>query len=327
MKFVITQKALAEGWDCPSAYVLVGLASLQSSTAVEQVLGRILRQPDAVHRDAPALNQSYAFVHSRDFARTAEELRDRLVSGAGFDRKEVKDFVVAARTEQARFDLKGPGRIVMTPVEVPLAASPDLKAAPKELRDKLSWDPKRQTLTLDAPLSEDETAVLLAAVAEPARAAIAQAAHVSRTTAIEFFQTPAELGLRLQVPQLALRVQGELQLFDDPEALDYPWDLSVYDAAPTHDDLSALGQAGRVEGGELDIDEAGKVKVRFIAALQRDLGLSYQPEHWNPVRLAAWLCRNLPERRSPTPASRRSSRPGCARCWSGRGSTWPAPTR
>jgi type III restriction enzyme len=32
VRFIITQKALAEGWDCPSAYVLVSMASLSSST-------------------------------------------------------------------------------------------------------------------------------------------------------------------------------------------------------------------------------------------------------------------------------------------------------
>jgi type III restriction enzyme len=96
---------------------------------------------------------------------------------------------------------------------------------------------------------------------------------------------------------MALRVQGELTLFDDPEVLDYPWDLSIYDAAPTADDLSALGAALKAsEGGEIDIDEAtGKVVSRFIPDLQRDLGLAYRPEHWNEVKLAAWLCRNLPE--------------------------------
>ena len=29
--------------------------------------------------------------------------------------------------------------------------------------------------------------------------------------------------------------------------------------------------------------------------LQRDLGLAYQPENWNELRLATWFCRNLPE--------------------------------
>jgi len=42
-KYIITQKALAEGWDCAFAYVLVSLAGVKSSTAVEQLLGRILR--------------------------------------------------------------------------------------------------------------------------------------------------------------------------------------------------------------------------------------------------------------------------------------------
>jgi hypothetical protein len=34
---------------------------------------------------------------------------------------------------------------------------------------------------------------------------------------------------------------------------------------------------------------------RFLPELQRDLGLVYQPENWDAVRLATWLCRNLPE--------------------------------
>jgi len=127
-------------------------------------------------------------------------------------------------------------------------------------------------------------------------AAIAEAAEVSRTTAIEFFQTPAELGERFRVPQLALRVQGELALFDDPEVLEYPWDVSPYDAIPTADDVAALGAGLKVsEGGEIDIDEGGHMVSRFLPELQRDLGLVYQPENWDEVRIATWLCRNRPE--------------------------------
>ena len=299
VKFVITQKALAEGWDCPFAYILVSMASLSSATAVEQLLGRVLRQPDAAHRQAKALNQSYAFVVSRNFAETAGALRDRLVAGAGFERREVTEFVTAAKAEQARLDLEGhAGRVVVRPVAITLSEKPDLKSVPKPVRDKVSWDGKLNTLTISTPLTEDEAEVLKASVtSETAAAAIVEAAEVSRTTAIEFFQTPAESGVRFRVPQLALRVPGELQLFDDPEALEYPWDLSPYDAAPTADDLTALGAALKVsEGGEIDVDGAtGKVVSRFLPELQRDLGLIYQPEHWDEVRLATWLCRNLPE--------------------------------
>ena len=298
VKFVITQKALAEGWDCPFAYILVSMASLSSATAVEQLLGRVLRQPGASHRQAKALNQSYAFVVSRNFAETAGALRDRLVAGAGFERREVTEFVTAAKAEQARLDLEGhAGRVVVRPVAITLSEKPDLKSVPKPVRDKVSWDGKLNTLTISTPLTEDEAEVLKASVtSETAAAAIVEAAEVSRTTAIEFFQTPAESGERLRVPQLALRVQGELALFDDPEVLEYPWDLMPYDAAPTADELTVLGAALKVsEGGVIDIDAGGHVVSRFLPELQRDLGLVYQPENWDEVRIVTWLCRNLPE--------------------------------
>jgi type III restriction enzyme len=296
-KYVVTQKALAEGWDCPSAYVLVSMADLHSATSVEQLLGRVLRQPQAQQRATPALNQSYAFVASRDFGSTASALRDRLVEGAGFERREVGDFVSALKPDQGRLDITSrPGRVVVTPILVALSETPDLNSIPKPIREKLDWDKKANTLTIKTPLGDDEAEFVQASVAsDGARELIAHAVRVSRES-VEFFQTPAELGERLAVPQMALRVQGELQLFDDPEVLDYPWSLSEYDATPTRTELDSLAANRVTEGGEIDIDdESGKVTTRFIADLQRDLGLSYRPEHWDETRVATWLTRNLPD--------------------------------
>jgi type III restriction enzyme len=297
VRYILTQKALAEGWDCPSAYVLVSMADLHSATAVEQLLGRVLRQPQAEERATAALNQSYAFVASRDFGSTATALRDRLVEGAGFERREVGDFVSALKPDQGRLDLTShAGRVVVSPVAVVLSETPDLKSIPKPVREKLEWDKRASTLTIKTPLGDDEAEVVKASVAsDGARDAIAEAVRVSRAS-IEFFQTPAELGERLAVPQMALRVQGELQLFDDPEVLDYPWSLSEYDATPTRTELDSLAASRVTEGGEIDVDEeSGKVTTRFIADLQRDLGLSYRPEHWDETRLATWVTRNLPD--------------------------------
>lgn len=307
VKFVLTQKALAEGWDCPFAYVLVGLSSQQSGTAVEQLLGRVLRQPGAKARESAPLNQSYAFVRSGDFARIANELRDGLVRGAGFDRKDVSQFVVAQKSDQDDLDFGGRGKLIFTPVATVLNEKPRMGGLSTDVKNKLEWSSADKTLTITAPLTKSEAAEVQEAVKDPAtRVVIAQAAEASRTTAIEFFRTPAELGERLRVPQLALWQQSELQLFDDPEALDYPWELSGYAAAPTAGDIRALGAASKVtEGGEIDIGNDGKIKVNFLPGLQRDLGLSYQPEHWNETRLAAWLCRNLPEP-SVTHASKRA---------------------
>ena len=307
VKYVITQKALAEGWDCPFAYILVSMASLSSATAVEQLLGRVLRQPGASRRQAKVLNQSYAFVVSRNFAETAGALRDRLVAGAGFDRKAAASFVAAAQAEQGRLDLEG-SRAIFTPVPIHLSEKPNLKAVPKEVQKKISWDSKSNCLTISAPLTADEAEELKGAVATAeAAAVIVQAAETSRTTALEFFQTPAELGQRLRVPQLAVRVQGELALFDDPEMLECPWTLSPYEAAPTAQQIDALDLGMKAsEGGEIDIDsQRGQVFTRFLPQLQRDLGLLYRPENWDEVRIATWLCENLPET-SLTHASKRA---------------------
>jgi type III restriction enzyme len=294
VKFVITQKALAEGWDCPFAYILVGLSTQQSGTAVEQLLGRVLRQPDANARDTAALNQSYAFVRSTDFARVANELRDGLVS-AGFERRDANQFVAAQTSEQSRMDFGGRAKIVFNPVIVQLPEKPKLTSLPVSVREKVQWDKAGKALVIASPLSPSEAEEVAQTVADEAtRTTILQAAETSRTTAIEPFQTPAELGERLRVPQLALYQQGELQLFDDAEVLDYPWELSDYQAAPTQDDLATLGLASRVAGGgTIDVTKDGHVKVGFLPDLQRDLGLSYTPEHWDETRLAAWLCRNL----------------------------------
>ncbi|MCF6263707.1 MAG: DEAD/DEAH box helicase family protein [Xanthomonadales bacterium] len=316
VKYVITQKALAEGWDCPFAYILVSMASLRSATAVEQLLGRVLRQPGASRRTSGALNQSYAFVVSRNFADTASTLRDRLVTGAGFERREVVEFVKAAIAEQGRLDVDPyQGRIIITPVEVPLPEKPNFKGLPKSLRAKIKWDNKNQTLIINKPLADDETETLSNTVTTAAAvAAINQAAEVSRTTALEFFQTPAELGETFQVPQMELRVNGQLQLFDDPELLDYPWDLSTYAATPSIDDISRLGESMKIsEAGEIDVDaDSGRVVTRFLPDLQRDLGLVYTPENWDKIKLVAWICRNLPQ-----PESTHSQKSAFVAAWIG----------
>ena len=52
IEYVITVEALKEGWDCSFAYVFCSVASIQSATDVEQLLGRVLRMPYAKRRKA-----------------------------------------------------------------------------------------------------------------------------------------------------------------------------------------------------------------------------------------------------------------------------------
>lgn len=294
VKFVITQKALAEGWDCPFAYILVSIANVHSSTAVEQLLGRILRQPDAVHRHAPRLNQSYAFVVSSNFSETAAALKDSLVNSAGFDRKAVGDFVKPRLPQQ--HDLERYVGKNIPPIVVSLSEKPNLTSLPKAIKEKVTWQENTQTLTVHSILDDKDKEALKTLVAqETSKTIIDEVVEESRVVAFEYFKTPFERGIKLRVPQLAVYIQGELQAFDDAEMLDYPWDLARCDATLTENELSLFAASLQHRVGKIDINEQyGKVETGYIEALQRDLELVYQPEHWDTVKLATWLCRNLP---------------------------------
>lgn len=89
IRYIITVNALKEGWDCPFAYILASLANRTSTVDVEQILGRILRQPYARNHPSPLLNMSYVLTNSANFHDTIS----RIVSGlnkAGFSRKDYR---------------------------------------------------------------------------------------------------------------------------------------------------------------------------------------------------------------------------------------------
>lgn len=95
VRYVITVQALREGWDCPFAYVLCSLQKLTSATAVEQLLGRVLRMPYARQRGREALNRAYAHVCAAEFSSAAHALTDRLIGHMGFEALDVASMIAA----------------------------------------------------------------------------------------------------------------------------------------------------------------------------------------------------------------------------------------
>lgn len=89
VRFIITINALKEGWDCPFAYILASLADKSSAVDVEQILGRVLRQPYVMKHKLPLLNLSYVLTASSKFLDTL----DNIVKGlnkAGFSERDYK---------------------------------------------------------------------------------------------------------------------------------------------------------------------------------------------------------------------------------------------
>lgn len=81
VRAILTKAALAEGWDCPFAYVLCALAANGNESAMTQLVGRILRQPYAAkteYRTADGmtpLDECYVFAHRTDTAATVAAIK------------------------------------------------------------------------------------------------------------------------------------------------------------------------------------------------------------------------------------------------------------
>lgn len=88
IRYIITVSALAEGWDCAFAYVLVSVANLGAKVAVEQVIGRVIRMPQAKRKPQEELNRSYVFTSARNFNDAAEEIISGLEEN-GYSREDV----------------------------------------------------------------------------------------------------------------------------------------------------------------------------------------------------------------------------------------------
>ena len=77
IRYIITKQALQEGWDCSFAYVLTILTNPSSATGITQLVGRILRQPNAIKTKIAALDECYIFA----FRPSAKTLLDDIKKG------------------------------------------------------------------------------------------------------------------------------------------------------------------------------------------------------------------------------------------------------
>ena len=87
VRYIITINALKEGWDCPFAYILASLADKSSAVDVEQILGRVLRQPYVQKHKTFQLNISYVLTASAKFNETLQSIVEGL-KASGFSGNE-----------------------------------------------------------------------------------------------------------------------------------------------------------------------------------------------------------------------------------------------
>ena len=231
VRFIITVQALKEGWDCPFAYVLCSVQSIRSATAVEQLLGRILRMPYAKRRSNPALNKAYAHVTESDTGLAANALADRLIDGMGFDPLDLASMIapqlpLGSAGAGPLFDPPFAPTLLALTVDLPVAAA--LPAAVTEAeasgRATVTSDGERQRVRVCGSIGEALESALVAAQRGRQRQSVGQ--QIERHNAlVAAAEAPAQRGVAFApVPRLCYRpaggAQGELMLLEREAVLD-----------------------------------------------------------------------------------------------------------
>lgn len=78
VRIIITKQALQEGWDCPFAYVLCSLAASSNHKAMTQLIGRILRQPEARKTGVSSLDECHVITHHAETAEIVKAVKNGL---------------------------------------------------------------------------------------------------------------------------------------------------------------------------------------------------------------------------------------------------------
>ena len=236
INIIITKDALKEGWDCSFAYVLCSLTQQRSGTAIEQLLGRVLRMPYARERKHEELNKAYSHVVSASFGQVAQELTDDL-EAMGFNPVEAQQAIAPV------LDLKGgsTATTVAQPIlTLTLPKAPDLTNIPAGDRGKVQVEPNQEKtgfiITVQGQVDDATQEAIVETLPKRLQAEATKrlAHHNVRAAAVR--ETPAQKQIAFEVPRLmfiqgklALEVSTDLFLDMNGWAInDYPADLSTF---------------------------------------------------------------------------------------------------
>ena len=323
VKFIITVKKLGEGWDCPFAYVLCSLKETRSATAIEQIVGRILRLPHAEEKRHPDLNCAYVFSVSDSIGEVLAELRDALESN-GFTRAEAERIIIPVTQGNLPLGLQ-PQTVKLSPSEIEPEKAREQEA---KLGGKVRIDAAKGEITVVVPLDDGETAALAGCVkTADGKAKVEECVAAVRAAEIAFGgsgrtrePSPYERQIDFRVPLLCVRENGVLFEFEETALLEHPWKLSAKDASLSKKYNPLVRPAGRA--GLVDVGQKGDVETTvlergaetdFVAALHQQVMALGGLGDWTLEGLIGWLDRQIGHRDIPIGESAEFLRQSTAR--------------
>ncbi|HET9640410.1 MAG TPA: DEAD/DEAH box helicase family protein [Allosphingosinicella sp.] len=287
-RFIVTVQKLREGWDCPNAYVLCTLAPGHSGTAVEQMLGRVLRLPGAVFKADDRLNQAYAFASATSFAETAKALAEALVSN-GFEKLEAEKLI---RADALVLPLE-PDELTSEAIDTDIDLAPYRHVVAAATAGRVTLDPEIRQLSASDVTAADAARLrlLLPPLLVPALDSLL-ARHEERKRAEEAGVRSATRPERplFAVPQLCVRRGEQLEIFGADHFLDRPWSLEQCDASTIVERFAPPSDSAT----EAVIDLASEqVRISFVERMQRELELTADQRDWPYPKLVRWIDQRL----------------------------------
>ncbi len=290
-RHVITVDALKEGWDCPSAYVLCATQRLQSKSAVEQLLGRVLRMPYAARRKDAALNSAYAHVSEPSFREAAQALTDKLID-MGFTDEEVRESLKPRGIEvDPQGTLFDPDPVRPKPVfQVTVADDEATRTRLYALQDEgVDFVPKEDgTLVVGVRGAVSEEVANTVRDITPAAELPAFEARIADHRAnVEADRSLAERGVTIEVPQLLVRMEGETFLAETDAMMErVDWSLDRHAARLSEEELSFHRSHDVVE---IDLDGERLVYSRTTQEQTALPGFSTASDADLEASLVQWL--------------------------------------
>ncbi|MDP1948858.1 MAG: DEAD/DEAH box helicase family protein [Nitrospirota bacterium] len=303
VRLIITVEKLREGWDCPFAYVLCSLKETRSATAIEQIVGRILRLPLAQTKRHRELNCAYAFSVSDSIADVLTELREALEHN-GFTAAEAERIIIPIPQGTLPLGVQ-PKTLKLAPSEIDAVVAQVQVAA---LAGKVRIDAAAGEITIVVPLDHADTEKLKSCVKTPeAKTQVEEAVALVREAEKAFggsgatrVPSPYERQLDFLVPLLCVLENGTLYEFESTFLIEHLWKLSEKDASLSQDYSPLVRPYGKA--GLVDIGVKGEVQTSviretpgadFVGTLHQQVLQLGGANEWSLESLVAWLDREI----------------------------------
>jgi type III restriction enzyme len=283
VRVIITMEALKEGWDCSFAYVLCSVSGTKSATAIEQLLGRVLRMPYARSRSQAALNKAYAHVVSPYFGAKAVEFTDHL-EGMGFSRLEAAQ---SLPTQPSLIPGEGehPARQTEA-IRFTATKKPDLANVPAGDLRNITIKPAEETGKFEVEVIgaiQPESVEAIAKVFTGKAKDQVRTSLEQHNTRAKLRETPAQKGVKFEVPQLSIQFGNRVV----PVENDLLVEDGFWNPAETAGTLDTLSFDTRTQTWEIDIGERA-VKMNMVQEPQIEY-LAGLTGDWEEADLLVWL--------------------------------------